>query len=281
LSKPKILITGINGLLGPYLKKAASKYGQVAGLSRSSKEYPCDLKNKIEVQRVIRDFRPDIVLHAAAMTDVDECEKNPDEAELVNHEATRTLSELLFPDTYMVFFSTIAVYPNSVGPHTEGTENPVNVYGRTKLSAEKVALKRKKSLILRTTLIGKSLVSPRISLTDFIINNLKDKKLITLFSDVLFSPLHTSTLAELTMQAIDKGLSGVYNASTIDGVSKSEFGYMVAKKYGLDTDKIIVDSSKNILDRAPRSLDSRLDPSLLEDKLLKKMPLVLDEINKL
>lgn len=281
MQKPKILITGINGLLGPYLAKAALKYGQVAGLSRNAKEYPCDLKNKIEMQNAISDFKPDIVLHAAAITDVDLCEKNPNEAELVNYKATKALSKLLSPETYMIFFSTIAVYPNLPGPHVEGTENPVNAYGRTKLNAEKAVLKRKKSLILRTTLIGKSLISSRVSLSDFIINNLKDRNPITLFSDVLFSPLHTSTLSELTMQAIDKELTGVYNASTTDGVSKSDFGFMLAKKFGLNTDKIIVDSSRKILNRAPRSLDSRLDPSLLEAKLSRKMPLIIDEINKL
>ena len=279
--KPKILITGINGLLGPYLARVASRYGQVAGLSRNAKEYPCDLKDESEVRNVVRDFKPTIVLHAAAITDVDVCERNPNEAELVNHKATRTLSQLLSPDTYMIFFSTIAVYPNLRGPHVEGAENPINVYGRTKLNAERDVLKRKKSLILRTTLIGKSLTSSRSSLSDFIINNLKDGNPITLFSDVLFSPLHTSTLSELTMQAVDKGLRGVYNASTADGVSKSEFGFMVAKKFGLDADKIIIGSSNKILGRAPRSLDSRLDPSLLEDKLSRQMPLIIDEVNKL
>lgn len=281
MTRPVILITGASGLLGPYLMDAASAVGQAVSLARSSGDYRCDLCDAGAVRRVLDAVRPNIVLHAAAMTDVDECERNPEAAERANHQATAILADALAPDTFLVVYSTIAVYPDTPGPHVEGSEAPINAYGRTKLAGERAALGRNHSLVLRTMLVGPSRVAQRMSFSDFIISNLREGQPITLFRDVLFSPLHVRTLARLTMDAVSAGLTGAYNAAARDGMSKADFGFAVAAKFGLPIDGITLESSKIMPDRAPRAIDTRLDAGRLEKALGRKMPTIAEEIAQL
>lgn len=279
--RPVILITGVGGLLGPYLMDAASAVGRAVSLARSSGDYRCDLCDADAVRNILDAVRPDVVLHAAAMTDVDECERNPGAADRANHRATAILADALALDTFLVAYSTIAVYPDTPGPHVEGSEAPVNVYGRTKLAGERAALRRDRSLVLRTMLVGPSRVARRMSFSDFIISNLREGRPITLFRDVLFSPLHVQTLAKLTMDAVRAGLTGVYNAAPRDGMSKADFGFAVAAKFSLATDSLTVDSSRAMADRAPRATDTRLDAGRLEKALGHRMPTIAEEIARL
>lgn len=281
MAQPVILVTGAGGLLGPYLMDAASAMGRVVSVARGSGDHRCDLCDADAVRRLLDEVRPDVVLHAAAMTDVDECERDPEAADAANHVATANLTDALSPHATLVAYSTIAVYPDSDGPHVEGGEAPVNVYGKTKLDGERAALRRDRSLILRTMLFGPSRAAGRISFSDFIITNLRESRPITLFSDILFSPLHVQTLAEMTMDAVASGLTGIFNAATRDGMSKADFGFAVAAKFGLATDSITVDTSSALPGRAPRATDTRLDAGRLEKALGRKMPTIAEEIARL
>lgn len=281
MAAPTILVTGAGGLLGPYLMDAASAHGKAVALARTSGDYRSDLCDEDAVRDVLEEVRPDVVLHAAAMTDVDACECDPAAADRANHIATATLARALSPCTVLVAYSSIAVYPDSPGPHVEGNEAPVNVYGRTKLSGERAALCHDRTLILRTTLFGASRVPGRASLSDFIVSNLRCGEPITLFRDVLFSPLHLQTMAELTFDAVAAGLTGVYNAATRDGISKADFGFAVAARFGLATDAITVGTSTANADRAPRARDTRLDVARIEKAMERRMPTLEEEIAKL
>jgi dTDP-4-dehydrorhamnose reductase len=260
---------------------AASAVGQAVSLARGHADHRCDLCDADAVRRVNDAVRPDIVLHAAAMTDVDQCERNPGDADRANHMATANLADALAPDTFLVAYSTIAVYPDSPGPHVEGGEAPVNVYGTTKLAGEHAALRHERSVVLRTMLFGPSQVAQRMSFSDTIIKNLREGRPITLFSDVLFSPLHLQTLATITMKTVSAGLTGVYNVATRDGMSKAEFGFAIAAKFNLATDGITVDLSTSMPDRAPRATDTRLDAGQLEKALGCRMPTIAEEIARL
>ena len=151
-----ILITGGNGLLAPFLAQAGQDHGPVELTSRRGGAHPCDLTNIDEVRDLVKTARPGIVIHCAAMTDVDGCERDPDAADLGNRLTSKNLANVLPHDCRLVYISTDQVYPNVSGPHVEGTENPINAYGRSKLAGERAVMTRLNSLALRTSFFGAS-----------------------------------------------------------------------------------------------------------------------------
>lgn len=281
LTVPVIIVTGSSGLLGPFLKAEAATRGTATGVSRGGVDHACDLADGAAVRDLLDDLRPAVVIHAAAATNVDECERNPDAANRANRIVTANLVTALGPESRLVYISTDQVYPDTPGPHREGDEAPVNVYGTTKLAGEIEALRHPRALVVRTNLFGPSRTPGRASLSDFVIDNLRAQRPVTFFRDVLFSPLHMKTLAELTFSLVEGGLVGVYNLGSRDGMSKRDFGFALAARFGLPTDTVTEGKSTNRPGHAPRPLDLRLDVRRIEAALGRRMPTLEEEIAKL
>ena len=276
-----ILITGATGLLGPYLVAAAGVLGSVATSSRSDGDQSCDLTNADATARLIQRTDPSVVVHAAAWTDVDGCEEDPDRAFAVNRDSAANLVRVLDSKSLLIYISTDQVYPDSRGMHREGDESPVNTYGRSKLAGEQTALEHPSALVLRTNFFGPSQTSSRQSLSDFVDVNLRNGNAITLFEDVLFSPLHLETLAGLVVETARNGLAGVFNLGSREGASKADFAFIVARQLGLSTTSARRGKSTDIAGRAARPSDLRLDVSRIEAALGRAMPTLSEEVAKL
>jgi len=224
---------------------------------------------------------PRWVFHAAAMTNVDECELHPADADRSNRVMTENLCACLPEESHFAYISTDQVYPDTDGLHIEGVEGPVNVYGRSKFAGEKAALTREHSLVARTNFFGRSRSAGRSSLSDFIETNLKRRNSITLFRDVFFSPLHAETLAKTVVLMAERMVTGTYNLASRAGLSKSDFALGVAEHLGLQTETADLGDSSSIASRAPRTRDLRMDTSRIENELGHGMPTVEQEIEKL
>lgn len=275
------LITGSTGFFGPYLTKSLQHTFNVVGLARHGADFCIDITNKSELSRVLNTVKPDVVFHLAAHSDVDYCEKHPAEAYELNLLATENIISLIDRKTNLVFLSSIAVYPDTPGPHFENDAAPVNVYGETKLFAEQVIRKRQNHLIIRTSIFGKSLKEGRQSLSDFIIANGKSGERLELFGDELFSPLHAETLADLISKAVSKGLNGTFNAGASDGMTKAEFGLATLDHFGISNSNVKIIASLKKIGRAKRGLDMRLNSDKLSAALMSKMPSLKEEISKI
>src|SRR5882724_944498 len=134
--KPVILLTGKNGQIGSELFRLLPQLGEVVALDRNQ----LDLRRGDDIRRIIRETRPQIVVNAAAYTAVDAAEKNESEAYAINAEAPRLLAEEAKRlGALLVHFSTDYVFDGSKrSPYNETDEvNPLNVYGKTKLSGER------------------------------------------------------------------------------------------------------------------------------------------------
>ena len=279
--RPTTLVTGASGLLGPYLVEAAARVGEAVGLSRRG-AFACDLEQRQSVRRAVGEIGPDIVIHAAALTDVDRCEREPEAADRINRTVVNNLVDALPRNCRLVHISTDQVYPDGSGPYREGAEEPVNIYGRSKLAGERAALRHPDTLVLRTNLFGPSRTPGRQSLSDFVAESLAAGRATTLFRDVLFSPLHMATLARVTMEAVLVGeLRGIYNLGSRDGMSKRDFGLAVATHLGLSTATVRDGLSTKVPARAPRPLDLRLDVRRIEAALGRRMSTLQEEIEKL
>lgn len=146
-----ILITGSNGNIGSYLTKYFSKYHNVMGLSRDQ----MDIRNKDKTLYMIKSIKPDIVIHCAALTNIDFCENHETEAYTVNTLGSLNVayacSSLNIP---MVYLSSSDIFDgNSKTEYYETDEcNPLNVYGKTKLAGEKlIRTICKRYFIIRTS----------------------------------------------------------------------------------------------------------------------------------
>src|SRR5438874_2148708 len=115
-----VLVTGATGLLAPYVVEAAHAAGVVVASSRTGGDVRADLNDDAEVRRLMDRVGPDVVLHTAALTDVEWCETHPDDARLVNRQMVANLVGALRPSTMLVVFSTDQVYADVRGPHREG-----------------------------------------------------------------------------------------------------------------------------------------------------------------
>jgi dTDP-4-dehydrorhamnose reductase len=131
----KIAITGVSGLFGKGLVSVLSAKDEVVGLSRQDG----DITDHRRMRELVNAIRPDVILHTAAMPDIDECERNPEQAFKVNTQATESLAETARDlDSGFAFISTDAVFDGkSRSPYVEtDAVNPPSVYGRTKVAAE-------------------------------------------------------------------------------------------------------------------------------------------------
>jgi dTDP-4-dehydrorhamnose reductase len=281
LNPQTVLVTGATGLLGPYLVEAASEFGTVVASGRRDGDHVCDLTRAKDVQDLVSKVRPDVVIHAAGMTDVEECERRAGEADALNHRSVIYLNAALQKDAKLILISTDQVYPDTPGLHREGSEAPVNVYGCSKLKGERAVATRAGSLALRTNLFGPSRTKGRQSLSDWLKTSLEQSKNVTLFRDVLFSPLHMSTLSHYVVECLHAGMTGGLNLGCRNGASKADFGIAVARQLDLPTDHVRLGDSSELDGRAPRPKDLRMDVESLETSLGITMPSLEQEIAKL
>lgn len=276
------MIAGGTGLLGPYLVSAGARLGHCLRLSRGRVgDVSCDLCDANRLRRVLAELRPALVVNAVALTDVDRCEAEPALADRLNRLAVSNLIATMPADAMLVQISTDQVYPDSAGPHSETDVAPVNVYGRTKLAGEMEALRRESTLVLRVNFFGPSRTPGRQSLSDLIASKLRARQSMVLFQDVLFSPLHMTTLSDTLFRMAERRMRGVFNLGCRDGVSKHAFGLMVAAKMGLPTSTAHAGYSTDIPGRVKRALDLRMDVSRIEAALGEPMHTLGQEVSTL
>lgn len=258
----KVLITGSTGFLGPYLMDAfkVDPENTVCGISRSG---PSDYKGDLTKEGIVELLmvnRPDLVIHAAAATNVDWCQKNPLAAYATNVKATRNLVKFLKPSSKLVYISSDMVY-SGPGPHFVGghTVNPINSYGMTKFFGELEAEKHPNHLILRTNIYGLARsTGVRSSLVDFLIGTFNSGLPLNIFTDVMFSPLHVVTLCNLIRQMVMDDTRGVHNLGSSNGISKAKFALLLASNLGLSAAQALTVESISGDGRAPRPKDMRM-----------------------
>jgi len=292
--KKKILITGASGMLGAYLAllwSTSKKYDIFAtGKSFFSPNSSYAFKQFDLQEKTYRQLshwtNPDIIIHCAALTNMDYCEKNKKEAMLINGESVRKLNDV-FPNAKLIFLSTDAVLPVNFHLATERiSTNPSTVYGKSKELGEKyLQAKTKNGLIIRTTIVGKNLNCQKQSFVEWIVYSLKKKKEITLFEDVLFTPItiwHFASELEWLIENQDKTLMpNILHIAGSELTSKYDFGFRLCKKLNLDNSLMKKGQLNDMKSNVSRSHDQSLDISLYESLSQRKLPDVPDTIQLL
>jgi dTDP-4-dehydrorhamnose reductase len=244
VSQPrKLLVTGASGLLGVNLGfQAAGRY-RVSGVTNSHvlrgapfEGIAGDLAENGLFARILEQVRPDAVIHAAALANVDICEKDPGLSSRLNAElpgeVAHACARLSLP---LIHISTDAVFDGLRGDYSEeDAPNPQGVYARDKLAGElAVAAAYPQAMIARVNFFGWSL-SGRRSLAEFFFNNLSAGNQVNGFTDVLFCPLQANLLAETLFEMLDLHLGGLFHVLSREHQSKYQFGLNIARAFGLN-----------------------------------------------
>lgn len=244
--KKKMLITGVSGLLGSNLAYALRHVYEIQGWYHAHavvvdnvQMYKVDILSEASVRNAIKDSRPEVVIHCAAIASPDFCEDNPDLATRVNIAGTKMIVDhLKDSNAKFVYISTDTVYDGVKGNFSEDDPvNPLSHYGRTKYQGEREALKRDNTLVARTNFFGWN-IRDKFNLAEWILDALFHKKEIRGFMDVCFSSIYTFELAKLLDKAVVKDLRGVYNFASSDSLNKYQFACLLAERFGREVSLI-------------------------------------------
>jgi dTDP-4-dehydrorhamnose reductase len=232
-----------------------------------------DLGDPIGIARALEAEPPQVVVHAAAMTDPDGCERDPATALAVNQRGSAVVAEVACRlGSRSVYVSTDLVFDGKRGDYGEGDEAcPVSLYGRTKMEAELAFLGLTVcGGVARPAVIRSSLIygwgSPE-SGTFFsgLHASLKRGASMRLFTDQMRNPILEDDLAEAVVLAIEHDLEGIYHAGGPEALSRLEFGRVVCEVFGFDLRLLQPISMGDFEYIAARPLDSTLNISKLAD----------------
>lgn len=239
----RILVTGASGLLGLNFALRYHADHSVSGVvHRNPLRNPpfhqivADLTDPSSLEAVLEQTQPQVVLHCAAMANVDECERQPQRAFQVNTELPQALARAAARHGFrLVHLSTDAVFDGQRGDYTEeDTPQPLSVYARSKWQAEQQVLEAcPQAIVARVNFYGWSLSGQR-SLGEFFFYNLKEGKPVKGFTDVFFCPLEATQLADLLLRLVEKGAAGLFHVVSSECQSKYQFGVSIARRFGLD-----------------------------------------------
>ena len=262
----KIVITGSSGLLGAHLMAAYAQRHEVIGVDRHPwwgdqpfRTFVEDLATPAAL-RLLRDLAPTVLIHSAALVDVDACEHDPTQAYAVNAQLTKAFARAVPLTCLVVYISTDGVFKGDA-PHMAETDLPCprTIYARSKLQGEwDVTLATPHHLIVRTNFYGWS-SGRKQTAAEWLYQSLANGAPITLFDDFHFSPIYVVDFVQRLMLLTDGGHRGLLHLSGADRVSKYQFGAMMAKAAGFSTAPIRSGSIDKAALAAPRPKDMSLD----------------------
>jgi len=245
----KVLITGANGFLGHYLVSLLLQKGyEVIATGKGNNRLPfsnsekfvyteMDFTNPFVVNDIFDTHKPEIVVHAGAVSKPDECELNQKEALRINTEGTVTmLSNAAKHKCFFIFISTDFVFDGEAGMYTEvDSPNPVNFYGKTKLEAEE-AVKRYNLdwAIVRTVLVYGKPMAGRSNILTIVKEKLEKGEAYNVVDDQVRTPTYVEDLAAGIIAIMEKRACGIYHLSGINILTPYEMACKTADFLGLD-----------------------------------------------
>jgi dTDP-4-dehydrorhamnose reductase len=235
----------------------------------------CDITCKDSIKRIFCEFNPSIIIHCAALTNVDKCEIDKDIAKKINILSTMYLVESINEkNVKLIYISTDAVYDGVRGNFSESDKvNPLNFYGLSKYQGELEIVKKGNSLVFRTNIFGWN-IQDKKSLGEWILDELKAKRRINGFKSTFFSSIYTLELARIMDVAIQKDLSGVYNCGSADSCSKYIFARKIAELFELDGSLITPISIDEFNFKAKRGKNLTLNTEKLQNELDYELPTI-------
>lgn len=263
----KIAVTGATGLVG----------SRIVELLQDKFEFEnsdVDITDQDKISKRIKNTNAQIVLHLAAKTDVDSCEKDmalgeKGDAWLVNVEGTKNIAEAC--ENYskkIIYVSTDFVFDGEnppVGGYAEkDSQNPINWYGRTKFEGEKIIQSLKSPWVLMRLAYPYRVSFTRPDFVRTILDRLKKQEEVKGVVDHIFTPTFIDDVAAAISTLLEKNATGIYHVAGSQSLSPYDAARLICQKFGFD--KSLVSSitrAEYFRDRAPRPQEI----SLRNDKI--------------
>lgn len=262
----KLLITGASGFLGQNICQVARDRWNIFGTAFSSnievagiKTIRIDLRDFKELKRMFQEIRPDAVIHAAAITDSNYCQRNRQETHKINVEVSINIAGLCADHGIpCVFTSTDLVFDGLKPPYREEDPvSPINFYGEQKVMAEEGMLNRHSLVtICRLPLmfgLPGSFIQP-------IITAMKKGQELKLFTDEFRTPVSGRVAAQGLLMMLEKE-TGVIHLGGPERISRYDFGRLLRDVLGLHEARLQPCKQKDVPMAAPRAPDVSLDSS--------------------
>lgn len=242
----RLLIIGGTGLLGQYLVLEAYQRGWEVTATYHDNDAKIgtrtlvhmDVRDEGEVSEVLRSVRPEAVILAAGITDLDRCETNPQEAWEVNAEgALNVAAACKLNGIKLLYVSTDAVFNGQKRePYFEfDTPDPLGIYAQTKLEAERITLDADESnIVARVSLLyGWNRLIDKENFVTWALSRLREGEMVNLFEDRRTCPTYAPHCAKVLLQVLDKDGQGIYHVAGADCLDRYEMGLQVAEVFDL------------------------------------------------
>ena len=247
MNQKKILILGVSGLLGFHCQEELGEDFNVLGTYSSNNLSP---KNTIKFvykdfstsfQRILEEFKPDVIINGAGLVSVDGCEGSPEEALLLNSsfidDLIKDLLMVGLNNCHLIHISSAGVYGNSLENSPwkeEDVTKPLSVYGHTKLLSEFIALRYKGPVtVIRSDFYGINPHSEK-SLLWWIIKNAQAGVPMEGWENIYFSPISARQLSKVIRKLINQKITGLYNIGCTNDCNKYSFVDAVCTHLSLD-----------------------------------------------
>ncbi len=255
----RVLITGGTGQLGLALQRTCMAAGDEVNSLGSAQ---CSVADREAVLQVVGAWRPTVIMHCGAWTDVDGCEQNPEHAMLVNAWGSRNVAEAAAQvGARVVGVSTDYVFdgrgagPAGGRPYNEWDEtNPLNEYGRSKLAGERELIDRLggDACIVRTAWVcgaeGKNFLRTMLRVAD---EGAAEARPVTVVDDQHGSPTFTDDLAAVLRELAVRRVGGVFHVSNPGRTTWHGFAAAIFAMSGHNPDRVKPVSSADLLPVRP------------------------------
>ncbi len=276
----KLFLTGASGFLGGHIFSSAQSRFQTLGtfLNYPYADIPnwrkIDLGNFFDVFELVMDFNPDVIIHAAANSNLDDCERHPEAAREANVQATANLVGIAAQmEARFIFVSSDMVFDGSGSRYGEEEKTqPISVYGKTKRQAERMVQRVENSVIVRSALIYGRRKIGGSSFSMWMEDRLRNNVAVPLYHDQFRSPVLADNLAQILLELAESAFTGVLHVGSSNRINRLEFGQQLCEIGGYDAGLLQSISMHDQETVAPRPQDVSLDcsraNSVLSTKLL-------------
>lgn len=268
--KRRIFIVGANGMLGQRTIEFYSSDKNVQLFACSIEKKPlfnnvdylcCNITERDKIKQAVYNFMPDVIINAAAYTNVDLSETEREIAWKINVKGVEHLAESArVIDAHIIHISSDYIFDGKNGPYSENDKpNPLGYYGRTKLASENV-LKISGALytILRTNVLYGVALKSKADFVEWLVDTVRSGKPVRIVDDQVSNPTFIDDLVQAISKVIEFRKYGVYNIGGREFLSRYEFTEIIADYFNLNKSLITPIKTKELNQAARRPLKSGL-----------------------
>jgi len=274
----KFLVTGSAGLVGNQVVKDLEEKGEIvySTYHNTKPEFgiptQMDLEQRDKIENIVEKIKPDSIIHLAAITNVDECEKEKDLAMKINAKATETLSKLAAKQkSFFVYVSTDYVFNGEKGMKKESdAPDPIGFYGKSKLEGEKSVMNSASGWCIARTSTPYGFHEKKKSFSLWVAENLQNKNEIEVFVDQFTSPTYVPNLSKMLIEIATRQIVGILHVAGATRISRYEMAELLADKLNLDKKLLKPKNIETMNWIAKRPKDSSLDVSMASSILNEK-----------